>query len=235
MNLQVPNDCDLRRVKVSPFEAKMTAIPYNLLQSRCNTYGKIAREDVYAAWIVMCADGSVTKQKVQNLDSFFSLTRPTNVMPGVSELVNDLLKKVRGEMGSADHIAVKPFADEFFKGALLDSRLFGVWRQADYYSSGDFYATTYSYMQFLADGKFSTGSRVNVSATHRFSSGAWGGNTSGTTAAGLRYAGTWETENDTVVLKPIFAVPERLNYRADNQRLLTWRQGSPNKLYVRVG
>ena len=235
MNLQVPNDCDQRRVKVSPCEAKMTAIPYNLLQSRCNTYGKIAREDVYAAWIMMCADGSVTKQKVQNLDSFVSLTHPTNIMPGVPELVSDLLRQVRGEMGSADHIIVKSFPDEFFKGALLDPSLNGVWRQADYYSSGDFYATTYSYMEFLADGKFSTGSSANVSATHRFSSGAWAGNASGSSTAGLRYAGTWETEGDTLVLKHALAAAEHLNYRADNQRLLTWTQASHNKLYVRVG
>jgi hypothetical protein len=37
----------------------------------------------------VCADGSVTRQKVHNLESYFSLTHPTNVMPGVSELVSD--------------------------------------------------------------------------------------------------------------------------------------------------
>jgi hypothetical protein len=234
MNLPVPNDCELRRVKVSPFEAKMTAIPYNLLQNRLNTYGKIAREDVYAAWVMMCADGSVTKQKVHNLESYFRLIHPTNVMAGVSELVSELLRQIRGEMGSADHMAGKSFPDEFFRGALLDPRLVGVWRQADYYSSGDFYATTYTYMEFLADGRFGTGSRVNVSATHRFASGASGGNTSGTSAAGVRYAGTWETEGDILVLRPVLGAAERLHYRADNRGLLTWKHAGQKKLYVRV-
>jgi hypothetical protein len=41
MNLQIPDDCELRRVKISPF-AKITAIPYELLQSSFN-YGKTAR------------------------------------------------------------------------------------------------------------------------------------------------------------------------------------------------
>ena len=233
MKLQIPKGYDMRRVKVSPFEAKKT-FPYDLLSNRLSTYGKIAREDVYAALVLMCADGSITKREFSNLEFYFKILHPTNMKPDVAELVKELLQELRAEMGTADQIAVKPFPEDFLKGALLDPRLVGIWRQNEPYSSGDFYATTYTFMEFVSDGTYRTGSRVDVSMTHRFSSGAFGGSTSGSSAAGLQHTGEWETEEKVLVLRPAWGPEERLDFQVDDRGLLTQKYMGENKFYVRV-
>ena len=235
MKLEIPKDCDQRRVKVSPSEAKLTNVPHKLLNNRGNIYGKIAVEDVYAALVMMCADGSITKQEVSNFEFFFQLIHPSNMEAGVSDLAIELMKKFRKELGTESQVEVKPFPAEFLKGSLLDPRLIGIWRQSEYYSSGDFYATTYSYIEFVNDGTFKSGSRVNASGTHRHSSGAWSGNTTGTSASGLSHAGKWETEEKTLVLSPIWGWEERLTYHVDDRGLLTQKPTGENKFYVRVG
>lgn len=235
MNLEIPKDCDRRRVKVSPFEFNLKCQPHGLLFNRFHTYQKIAREDVYAALVMMCADGSITKMEVYWLESYFGRIHPDSMKPGVRELVEDLLQQLKEELGSADHFAVKPFPADLLEGALLDPRLVGIWRQKDYYSSGDFYATTNSFIEFVEDGTFRTGSRIDVSMTFRSSSGAYGGNTSASSAdSGLSYAGKWETEENILVLKPVWGLEERLTYQVEERGLLTQQNMGEQKFYFRV-
>ncbi len=235
MNLQIPQDCDQRRVKVSPFEFKLKSLPHGLLFNRFHTYQKIAREDVYAALVMMCADGRITKMEVYWLESYFRTIHPDSMKPGVKELVKELLQQLQEEIGSADHIAVKPFPDDFLKGALLDPRLVGTWRQKEFYNSGDFYAATYNYIEFVDNGTFRTGSSMDASMTFRSSSGAWGGNTSVRSAdPGLGNAGTWETEENILVLKRGWGAEERLTYEVEPTGLLTKQYMGEQKFYFRV-
>ena len=235
MDIQIPKDCDRRRVKVSPFEFKLKSQPHGLLFNRFHTYQKIAREDVYAALVMMCADGRITKMEVYWLESYFSKIHPTSMKPGTQELVKELLQQLKEELGSADHIAVEPFPDDFLKGALLDPRLLGTWRQTESYSSRDFYAATYNYIEFVEDGTFRTGSSMDASMTFRSSSGEYGGNTSVRSAdPGLGYAGKWETEEKILVLKHGRGTEERLTYEVEPRGLSTKQYMGEEKYYLRV-